>query len=203
MSDAAGKPRDAACARWDIPQIDDVVGAGPDTHAGDAHQRGYDEGFAQGHAEALAAGQAQVQAQLAYLQDLMTTLSEPFARLDEAVETALLSLAMQTAERVLRHELSVRPEQVLAIIRAALQALPVASRQVVLRLHPEDAALVGEHMPTATEDQGWRIEEDPGVSRGGCIVTSEHSRIDATLEQQLARIADNVLGAAGEAGEPS
>jgi len=200
MSDPAGDGQGGVCARWDIPQIDEVAAAGDGR---DAHRRGYEDGFAQGREDALAAARDELQAQAGYLQQLMQALATPFARLDEAVETALLSLAMQTAARILRHELTVQPEQVMQIIREVVQALPVASRQVTLRLHPEDAALVNEHMAAQVEDKAWRIEEDAALTRGGCVVSSEHSRIDATLEQQLARIADNVLGTAGEEAEQS
>ena len=200
MSDPAGNGQGGACARWDIPQIDEVVSTGDDC---DARRRGYEDGYAQGHQEALAAASAELQAQVGYLQQLMQTLATPFAKLDETVETALLSLSMQTAAQVLRHELSVQPEQVLQIIRESIQALPVASRQVTLRLHPDDAELVSEHMAAQVEENAWRVEADAALARGGCVVTSEHSRIDATVEQQLARIADNVLGAAGEQADLS
>jgi flagellar assembly protein FliH len=192
---------DLACSRWDIPQIDELlpaVGGAGNKRPAQSGQRGYDEGFTQGREDALVAGRQAVQSQVEILQRMMLSLTAPFAELDEDVETALLELATAVARQVVRRELATDPELVLAIIREAISLLPVAARRITLQLHPEDARLVQEHMSATLEEGLWRIVEDPACARGGCIVTTEHTRIDASLEQQIERIATNVLGAAGE-----
>lgn len=186
------------CARWDIPQIDERIPAvgGNAMHAA---QPGYDDGFAQGLQEALAAGQQELQARVAILQRLMQSLTEPFAELDEAVETELLSLAMLVAKQVIRRELATDPALVLSIIRESVALLPVASRRITLQLHPQDAQLVREHLSAPVEEGQWQIVEDAACTRGSCVVSTVHARIDASIEQQVARIAEGVLGAAGDA----
>lgn len=204
MSDRAENSDDQACSRWDIPQIDDLLpavrgaGSGAAAHAG---QRGYEDGFAQGREDALAAGRQELQAQIAVLQRLMQSLAQPFAELDEDVETSLLALATAIASQVVRRELATDPGIILAIIREAIALLPVAARRITLQLHPEDARLVHEHMSAQAEESLWRIVEDASCNRGGCIVTTEHTRIDASIEQQIERIAAGVLGAAGEGAD--
>lgn len=200
--DAKGSGQD--CARWDIPSLDDrlpaIGGTGSGAHAGDS---GYEEGFARGREDALAAGRQEVQAQVALLQRLMQSLAQPFAELDEDVETALLQLATVIAQQVIRRELATDPALILRIVHEAIALLPVATRQITLQLHPEDARLVEQHMPAPMEEGLWRLVEDPACTRGGCVVTTGHSRIDATIEQQVARIAEAVLGVAGEESAPS
>ena len=190
------------CARWDIPQIDDrsqAVG-GSGSHAA---KPGYEEGFAQGHAEALAAGQQELRNQVTVLQGLMQKLAEPFAELDEAVETELLSLATIVAEQVIRRELSVDPAIVLSIIRESVALLPVSSRKVSLQLNPGDAQLVREHLSVPVDEGHWQIVEDAACPRGGCVVTTGHARIDASVEQQIARIAEAMFDASGEEPAPA
>jgi flagellar assembly protein FliH len=189
---------DQGCARWDIPQIDERLPA----VGGDAMHvtpPGYDDGYAQGRQEALVAGRQELQAQIAVLQGLMQSLTEPFAELDAAVETELLSLATLIAQQVIRRELATNPELVLSIIRESVALLPVASRRVTLQLHPEDARLVREHLSVPVEEGQWQIVEDAACTRGSCIVSTGHARIDASVEQQVARIAGIVLGDAGDA----
>lgn len=204
MSDRDANAAARDCARWDIPSIDDglpaIGGAGSGAPAG---QRGYEEGFARGREEALAIGRQELQAQVAVLQRLMQALTRPFAELDEAVETSLLELATTIARQIIRRELTADPELILAVIHDAIAMLPVAARRITLQLHPEDAHLVRQHMPAPLEEDLWRLVEDASCARGGCIVTTEHSRLDATIEQQVARIADAVLGAAGEEDDHS
>lgn len=186
------------CSRWDIPQIDERITAvgGNAMHAAPP---GYDEGYARGREMALAAGQQELQARVAILQRLMQSLTEPFTELDEAVETELLSLAMLVAKQVIRRELATDPALVLSIIRESVALLPVASRKITLQLHPEDAQLVREHLSAPVEEGQWRIVEDAACTRGSCVVSTVHARIDASIEQQVARIAEGVLGAAGDA----
>ena len=186
------------CARWDIPQIDERIPA-VGGHAMHATPPGYEEGYAEGREVALAAGQQELQARVATLQRLMQSLAEPFTELDEAVETELLSLAMLVAKQVIRRELSMDPALVLSIIRESVALLPVASRRITLQLHPEDAQLVREHLSAPVEEGQWQIVEDAACSRGSCVVSTVHARIDASIEQQVARIAVGVLGAAGDA----
>ena len=201
MSDRDGNATGRDCARWDIPAIDDGLPAIGGTGGGNqAGQRSYEEGYARGREEALAIGRQELQAQVALLQRLMQALTQPFAELDEAVETSLLELATTIAQQVIRRELTTDPELILTVIREAIAVLPEAARSITLQLHPEDARLVRQHMPAPLEEGLWRMVEDAACTRGGCVVTTEHSRLDATIEQQVARIADAVLGAAGDEG---
>ena len=43
-------------------------------------------------------------------------------------------------------------------------------------------------------ERAWSLIEDPTLTRGGCIVQSEASRIDARLESRIAAIAASALG---------
>ena len=45
-----------------------------------------------------------------------------------------------------------------------------------------------------TDGISWRVEADPLISRGGCIVETETSRIDATVESRIAAIASKMFG---------
>ena len=199
MSDPTGNGDGQACSRWDIPQIDELLpatGGAGNAATARSGQRGYDDGFAQGREDALAAGRQELQARTAVLQRLMQSLTQPFADLDEEVENSLLALATAIASQVVRRELATDPELVLVIIREAVSLLPVGARRITLQLHPGDAQLVQEHMPAQVEENLWRIVEDASCNRGGCIVTTEHTRIDASIDRQIERIAAEVLGAA-------
>ena len=43
------------------------------------------------------------------------------------------------------------------------------------------------------EDRAWRLETDPLLERGGCLITSPHSTIDARLDARLARVIAGLL----------
>ncbi len=186
--------------RWHVPEVGDS-GAGSQGGAGPAmltarqlerlQQQAYEEGLALGKREGMEQGRALVQEQARRLAALCQALAEPLRELDETVVDELTQLAIAVARQLVRRELKTDPGQVVAAVQGALAALPVASRELRIHLHPEDAALVREAMTLAP---GWQLVEDGAITRGGCRVESDVSRVDATVEQRLAAIAAELLG---------
>ncbi|MFA7388767.1 MAG: FliH/SctL family protein, partial [Thiohalobacteraceae bacterium] len=106
----------------------------------------------------------------------------------------LVHLALAVAQQLVRRELKADPGQVLAAVRETMAALPLAARNVRLHLHPEDAALVREALSLQDNERGWKIAEDPVLTRGGCKISSDTSQIDASVERRLQQAIANVLG---------
>jgi flagellar assembly protein FliH len=156
----------------------------------EAHQ----EAFQQGLEEGRLAGRAEVQAQVERLSGMFYDLAKPFEVLDAEVERELLTLAMALARQIVRRELKTDPTQIIGIIREAIAALPVAARDVRVHLHPEDAAVVREHLAPTESERAWNMIEDPVMARGGCQITTATSRIDARLETRLGSILSELLG---------
>lgn len=152
------------------------------------------EGFAQGLQEGRAAGTQQIQKQASQLEALFRALQEPFAELDEAVEEQLVQLSLLVARQLVRRELKTTPEQVIAVVREAIAALPVASRELRLLLHPDDIEIVRDALSMQDEADNIKIVSDPVQTRGGCRILTDTSQIDATVESRLNAIVANVLG---------
>lgn len=163
-----------------------------------AYKEAWDEGFKKGQQDGLNAGRAELLERAAVLDQLMKALDQPFEELDAAVEQALVDLAMTLAQALVRRELRTDPGQVVAVVREALAALPVASRHVRVCLHPSDVAVVSDALagqgPSGEGDRGWRLQEDPSLKRGDCIVRSENSQIDASMEKRLAAVVAQLSG---------
>lgn len=161
----------------------------------EAREEAYKAGFEQGHKEGVASGQAEIRAVAERLEKLFRGLSEPLADVDEQVEQELLELALAVARQVIRRELKTDPGQIVAVVREALAALPSMARDICVFLHPDDAALVRESLSVPEgEERHWRIVEEPVLTRGGCRVETDNSRIDASLEKQLAVVVAELLG---------
>lgn len=182
--------------RWRTPAIDGSAGAGYLT-AGrlEALQKeAWDEAFARGRTEGLAAGREEIAARAARFDTLLGTLAEPFERLDEAVEQQLVELAMLVARQIVRREIRQDPGHVVGVVREAIRLLPVASREVRVHLHPDDAALVRDSLSQTDGTRAWSIVEDPLLERGGARITSEKSQIDARTESRLKAVVAAIVG---------
>ena len=60
-----------------------------------------------------------------------------------------------------------------------------------MHLHPDDLALLRE---LGAVESHWQLHADASLTRGGCQLESERSRLDATVEARLAAVVDAVLG---------
>ena len=191
MSEKAVKP-----PPWDVPDIDGPDGNGLLT-AGrleSLQKEAYDEAWQKGHAEGSAAGRKAAEERAERLDVLLNALARPFDELDEMVEKQLVELSMAVVRQLFRREIRIDPSHVIGVVREAIQLLPVASRNVQLHLHPDDAALVRESLSPADGDLAWAIVEDPLISKGGCRGTTENSQIDATAEARLQAVISSIAG---------
>lgn len=205
MSSRILSAEDAAGARtWDVPCVDQAAHPlrGGTTTGGvvrastleDLQREAYDEAFRQGYRDGQAAGQEEVAEEVRRFASLIDSLARPFETLDAAVEDELLQLALALAKQVVRRELRQDPTQIIAIVREAIAALPVAAREVRVHLHPEDAAIVRQHLAPTERERAWSVVEDPVMMRGGCQVLTAASRVDARLETRLGKVVSELLG---------
>ena len=183
-------------ATWEVPAIDGSDGKGYLT-AGrlqELQKQAYDEAWQKGHAEGVQAGAETIRQRADRYDELLCALSKPFDRLDESVEKQLVELSIAIVKQLFRREIKLDPTHVIGVVREAIQLLPIASRNVQVHLHPDDAALVRESLSPAEGEPAWTIVEDPLISAGGCLVTTENSQVDATTESRLQAVINNILG---------
>ena len=188
---------------WELPLVDGplVTQRRRVTDLNAIEREAWDKGFAEGREAGIAAAKQQQQATLAeadrrvqQLTAILDFMAKPIAQLDAQVQRQLALLAGAIAKQVVRRELRINPDEIVAVIRETVSLLPVAVRDVRVHLNPEDAKLVRSRLTEVTSDRAWNIAEDPIISRGGCRVTSENSMVDAQIEQRLGAAIAAVLG---------
>ncbi len=157
-------------------------------------EQGKKEGFEYGHKEGLLSGESTLRESIGRIDSLINTLNRPFQKLDDQVEREIVELIIATVRQLVRREIKADPEQIVGVVREAMAILPVSSRNVRLILHPEDAALIREIYAITEQEVGWTIVEDPALERGGCKISTDLSRVDATLESRLAALVTRLLG---------
>jgi flagellar assembly protein FliH len=152
------------------------------------------EGYEAGYQEGLTGAENEIKQKVTRLEQIFRTLQQPLEQLDDAVEEQLASLALVIAKQIIRRELKTEPEHVIGAVREAVGVLPLASRNIQILLHPEDAQVVRNHLSVSESEEGWKIVDNPTVTRGGCRIVTDTSTVDATLERRLAAIAAELLG---------
>jgi flagellar assembly protein FliH len=209
MSEPAVQPVQA----WTLPQVSGpLVGRRRVEDLNALEREAWQHGLAAGREAGMAAIRAeqqravdQLRQRVVRLDAILEVLAKPMAELDDNIHQQLALLAGAIARQLVRRELRMQPDQIVAVIRATLALLPGAAREVRIHLHPEDAALVRERLAEPNTERAWSLLEDPVISRGGCRVTSENSSIDAQVEARLGAAIAAALGderGAGGGGAP-
>lgn len=197
----------ATIERWRLPEVEGpIIGRPreerPRTAAAEeslrnalkeADARGYEAGMSRARTE-MSTRLAALEERIKRLDAVLHVLAKPLEQLDADLESELAQLALGVGKQLARRELRADPTHVIAILRESLALLPAAAREIRVHLHPEDAATVREHLTAPAGDRAWSIVEDPTLSRGGCVIHCQSSRIDARLEARIAAVTASVLG---------
>lgn len=158
------------------------------------------EAFARGKRE----GAEQVEKRLGPTIQAFASAVEEISRLRESIlknsSDDMLRLVLAIAEQIIPCVVSINPEIIHHTIVKALQAAAAADSYHI-KVHPDDMAVVMEKKPLLMASiSGLRnltVEENPGITRGGCLVESELGQVDATIESQLDEIREKILRSAG------
>ena len=147
----------------------------------------FTKGYAQGERAGAEASARRGEAALRRLAQTIEELSNLRAELLQKTERQVVELALAIAVRVLRREVSVDRELLIAMAKVALERLG-ENTSATIRLNPEDFAVIGAQAHLGEHDV-VRVVADPLVSSGGCLVQSDFGLIDAGIDAQLGEVA--------------
>lgn len=148
------------------------------------HEQVRQEGYQAGYREGIARGQAESQALMAFAD----AFHREIGRLDESVAAEVAALALAVAQRVIGVAYAADPGLVATMVEQALQALPPNLEPARVLVHPEDLAVVAQHVGEEFTGRRLTLAADRAVSRGGCRVVTATTDVDSTLETRWARI---------------
>jgi flagellar biosynthesis/type III secretory pathway protein FliH len=112
-------------------------------------------------------------------------------------EEQTVHLAVAIAERVIRGELTRRPEISLEWVREALE-LATGQGRIAVHLHPQDCEALGQQTQMLVDQLAplgtGRVVSDPTVEVGGCKLVTEFGCVDQQISSQLNRIEKELAG---------
>lgn len=198
---------DATVTKWELPDLfNQKPAAQPHKSRAAAtrseHELGRQDGLEKGYQEGLAAAQQEMTAKLQAVDALMASLSSPLAQMDNQIARELIQLSVKLAETIIHQQVGHQPELVEKQVAEALATLSSKSSDIKLRLHPEDARILKESRPAASADDSesteYRIVADDSLHRGGCILQTATTLVDATIEKQLRDLMVEMLDSAAQ-----
>lgn len=152
-----------------------------------ARQGGYQDGYRDGLAALEQFKQSFAAQMTAQLGQLTQSYGRELDELQQDMARALAVAATHLARQIVRNELATRPELVATVAQEALDTLLMSARQVTVRVHPDDHALVAQGAAEALAARGARLLADAAIARGGCLVESDVGVVDAGVAARWKR----------------
>lgn len=149
----------------------------------EAHRRGFAEGEAQGRQAAA----AQFQAAIEGLARSAVEIAALRPRIHREAEADLVRLAVAVARRVLRRELTVDPEALLGLVKAALDKLDLRELNRI-RVHPGAASPLERALRDAALPARIEVLADASLEPGAAIFETGRGTLDSSVETQLVEI---------------
>lgn len=157
---------------------------------------GLKEGRETGRAQSLEEQRHDLTAMLGTLTSVCTELDDRRRELEAGVLREVTNLALKIAARITKRQGEVDPAVLERNLAASLK-LVIGMHRLRIVIHPTQMATLTDALPRLklqfpTLDH-VEILEDPIVAPGGCRILTRQGQIDATLDEQLARIAADLF----------
>ena len=151
----------------------------------DGLTQGRDEGHKTGQQQGLNEMRTQLMADQKRFNDLAQALLAPVESQDQRLETLLLIMVERMTRAVVRRELMQNPDDIHALVRRAVNALPAGAGRLQIYLNPDDLA----RMETYRREQpAWEYVADESMQSGGVKIVTPDSVVDDTVERRLDEI---------------
>lgn len=162
-------------------------------------EQGHKEGYAKGNSEGYDAGRqqglmemrAQLVAEQQRFQKLANALLEPINAQDDDIEHLLLDVICTLTQSVVQRELLTDSSHIITLVKSAIDALPIGSKNIRVCLNPDDLAEVETY--AAEQQLAWKFFGDSELLPGGCRIETPDSRVDFSVSTRLQTVLEQFV----------
>ena len=159
--------------------------------AAEMDKEAYEKGFSGGEKAGKEVGEKMVEALLKQYSQTLDDLANLRKQIFTASEREVIKLSLEIARKVVKREVTIDEEVILALVKVALNRLGEES-VMTIRVSPRDYQSILRYSnsqgKTSPLHAGITLVEDAMISRGGCLVETEAGIIDARIEEQFREI---------------
>lgn len=176
-------------------QIIDQANKQAENNAQKLAEKAREEGYRQGYREALEQARNEAEEIRSQARKVLQQAEEQRAKILDSLEEEILLLSLDIAEKIIGQKLTMEPESVMAIAREAVQL--VKNRDTVTIFHnPADLEIFEQYREDLQKllpaHASLVFISDEIISPGGCIVETEHGRVEATLESRREAVLESL-----------
>ncbi|STO56807.1 flagellar assembly protein FliH [Grimontia hollisae] len=156
---------------------------------------GFEVGKEEGYQQGLEEGQKLIETRCQHLDTILSKLAFPLEQVDHQVQNQVVDMVLHLAKAVIQTEVQTNPQVILNTLREAVNALPMAGRQITIYLHPEDLDVVtSAHSVESLREREWHLIAEPSLNRGDIQVACGDSVVDYRMEDRICEMLSRFAG---------
>jgi flagellar biosynthesis/type III secretory pathway protein FliH len=176
-----------ACAQSEGEKIIQAAQA----QASAIEKEAYERGFGEGERAGRETGEKMSEAILKQYSGRLEELALLRKNILSGSEHEVVRLALEISKKVVKREITIDAELILAMVKVALNRL-AEQTAATIRLNPKDYHVMmdrqSSHPVLGAANEAIKLIEDPLISRGGALIETESGTIDARIEEQFREI---------------
>lgn len=161
----------------------------------EGQEQGYQEGLELGKEEAFKRHEMEIRQQLGHLREMAKSFEEMKAQILSQSESTLMKMIFHLSKRLAQQQINVSSAGVQNLLHAIIQSSQ-ADERFKVRLHPDDLNFINSVKATPGTQFDFdrlRLEADAKITRGGALIESNYSLIDATVEARTENVWQSVV----------
>lgn len=154
----------------------------------EAFAKGFELGRTEGQQLAFQETNLRIDSELIIFNELLANVQTQYASLAKVNETRLIELIFKISNRLATKELEASQEALLEVVRQSIGSIS-SQDEVILEIHPDRIAFFEELKNKANREfdflQNIKIEPNPQINLGGCVLRTHFGQIDAQVETRV------------------
>ncbi len=147
---------------------------------------GFEAGNSEGKKQAQESGDQQTQQTIEQLESVIHSLSDQLSAQKNDIENLLPELVEMLAQAVIHEELNQGSEHIVALVKLAIDALPLDKSHLIIELNEQDLPFLEASFEQNNIEA--KLNTNNSISPGGCQLITDKSVADFTLESRWAQV---------------
>ncbi len=162
-----------------------------------AYKQAYQLGLEEGREKAYVENSAEFAQRLKSLETLLVSIENLKPELISYNESHIVRLAYVMAKKIAMDEIVERKDLIIKVVQQAIEGAQ-SDETVTVRVSADDLAIIEEMNGKLGKSfdalKRAKFEASDAITSGGCIVETNYGDVDATVEQRVEKLWDNLSG---------
>ena len=154
------------------------------------YKEGYEKGYKEGYDIGLKDGNEKLRELMGKYRETLEKLNSLREKVYEEAQSEMILIVKEALKKIVSAEIKSSEEFILNVIKETTKNI-VDSKKIVIKVSSEDYKFLTdnrEKLDSLLSGKEIEIVEDPGITRGGCLIQTDMGEVDSTVETKLEEV---------------